>query len=219
MLEIGNVITLEPLDQSGDVYKCKIVSMDEGTISIDYPLNESTGKTAFIVNGTLLSCLFVASDQNPYKFDTAVMGRRKENIPVILLKKPENRDVLKIQRRQYVRIDSDVNVAVHSPAEAFEPFVTVTSDLSAGGAGIIIPKHAALNEKEQLIVWMALPLQDGTINYVKVESESVRILEDHSGIRKATIKFMNMNETAQQKIVRYCFDQQILHRKKEAAAE
>ncbi|AZB43358.1 pilus assembly protein PilZ [Bacillus sp. FJAT-42376] len=219
MLEIGNLLTLELTDEPGDVYKCKIVSLDEGTFSIDYPLNEKTGKTAFIMNGAMLSCLIVGADQNPYRFETAVMGRKKENIPVIILKKPDPRDLVKIQRRQYVRIDTDVNVAVHSPFNAFEPFVTVTSDLSAGGASLILPKNAGLKEKEQLIVWMAMPLNDGTISYVTIDSESIRIIEDSSGVTKATIKFHDVSETDQQKIVRYCFDQQILHRKKEAAYE
>ncbi|MGD7007970.1 flagellar brake protein [Metabacillus sp. 84] len=218
MLEIGSVMTLEPLDQPGDMYRCKLVSMDEATISIDYPVSETTGKTGFLVNGTLLSCLVVGSDQNPYRFETAVMGRRKENIPVILLKLPQKNDILKIQRRQYVRIDTDVNVAVHSPDGVFPAFVSVTSDLSAGGAAIIIPEDIEIEERQPLTVWLSLPLQDGTISYVKMDSESIRVYEE-SGVKKATIQFLNMNDLSLQKIIRFCFDQQILTRKKEAAAE
>ncbi|MTH52196.1 pilus assembly protein PilZ [Bacillus mangrovi] len=219
MLIIGSTLTLEPLNQPGEQYKCRIVSIDDDTFSIDYPLNEKTGKTAFFTDGMLLSCLASGADQNPYRFDTAVMGRKKENIPVILLKKPMERDIVKIQRRQYVRIETDVNVAVHSPGGSFEPFVSVTSDISAGGAGIVLPYGLTIPEGEKLLVWMALPMQDSAIQYVTVESELIRILEDSSGVRKATIKFTDAAETAQQKIVRFCFDQQILNRKKEVPAE
>ena len=41
-------------------------------------------------------------EENLYKFKSSVLGRRFENIPILLIAKPK--EIKKIQRRRYVRV-------------------------------------------------------------------------------------------------------------------
>ena len=40
---------------------------------------------------------------------------------------------MKIQRSQFVRIETAVDVAIHPMNREFEPFTAMTEDISAGG--------------------------------------------------------------------------------------
>lgn len=59
-----------------------------------------------------------------------------------------------------------------------------------------------------------LPFTNGEIRYVETEAVIVRIFE-RDGVQIASIRFTDTDEVDQQHIVRFCFERQVLIRKKE----
>ncbi|MFB4163439.1 flagellar brake domain-containing protein [Alteribacillus sp. JSM 102045] len=86
-------------------------------------LMKRRGKQAFL-EGTQLSAWFIGTDQAVYSFETEGKGRQKDKIKVILISDPG-----RIQRRNYVRIDASIDVAVHPLNNDFSPFLTSTLDI------------------------------------------------------------------------------------------
>ncbi len=154
MINIGETIILEPKNSVDEKYRCKLVEKNGEQLFIDYPVNMTTGKTVFLLDGTQLKATFVGKDNTIYLFETEVKGRTKQNIPMIVLSFPEEEDLVRIQRRQYVRVDTSVDVAIQPINGEFDPFVTVTSDISAGGAAIILPLKKSLEPETIFNCWV-----------------------------------------------------------------
>lgn len=216
MLNIGETVTLEPINNvDGEKYRCRVVEKKGDKLYIDYPINEQTGRTVFLIDGTQLRASFVGKDNTVYLFETAVLGRYKQTIPMIILTYPGKDGLVRIQRRQYVRIDTAIDVAVHPINKEFYPFVTVTSDISAGGALLILPNNSKVKPGIHIHTWFVLPLLSGEYGYLKLTSKVIRIVPGENGERdKASLELIEVKENERQLLIKFCFERQLLSRKK-----
>lgn len=213
MLSIGNVMTLEVLSSRKELLRCKLLDREEDRLLIDFPINEDTGKTAFLHNGTELVATFIAENDQVFRFKTVVIGKKKGNIPMIILKGPKDHELKQIQRRQFVRIDTSNDVAVHSINNEFEGFTTVTENISGGGVAIFLPEHVYLIQGIDVKLWLVLPYQDGSIEYLQVLAHVVRMDEKKNQQRVASLQFLELDIRSQQKLMRFCFETQLQQKK------
>lgn len=215
MLKIGVALTLElRYGEKFEKFKCKLVERKGQHLYIDYPINMETNRTAFLLEGTQLKCSFVDQDGVVYLFQSEVLGRVKQKIPMLLLSYPGDGRLIKIQRRQFVRIETSVDVAIHSKHHEFVPFTTVTDDISAGGAAIIATNGAPFVNGQEVICWFVLPMQDGDYHYLKFDSKIVRIISLDKDRIKISLQFLEISPHERQILLRFCFDQQLMMRKK-----
>lgn len=216
MINIGDKFVLEPLNESIITkYKCQLVDILDDAICIDYPVNIQTKKSVFLLNGAQLKVTFVTDEGIAYMFHTEIIGRKKENhIPMIILTRPLENQYIKIQRREYVRIETTVDVAVHPIDKEFSPFTTITFDISAGGAAIIVPKSISLPIHTNLLAYFVLALQNGEYSYVDAEAKVMRILPYNEGNDKISIEFNELTPFKRQLLIRYCFDRELALKKK-----
>lgn len=215
VLKIGDVINLETKDENGERLRCKLVERKGNQLFIDYPINESNGRTAYLMLGTELIASFVNKDQNAFRFQTEVTGRVKENIPMISLTYPGDDLLIRVQRREFVRIDTTLDVAIYPMNNEFQPLTAVTTDISAGGAAIIIPKSTKLKQGQEILVWFSLPFVNETIEYIKIKAKIIRFIPaENERFLKAPLHFLEIDEATRQTLIRFCFNQQILMRRK-----
>ncbi|WP_428908954.1 flagellar brake protein [Niallia sp. Krafla_26] len=217
MLTIGETLILEPRDnEQSEKYRCRLVEKSENVIFIDYPINLKTNRTTFLVDGTQLKVSFV-SGNSAYLFNTEVLGRVLQGIPMIKLSFPGNQYVMKVQRRQFVRISTAVDVAIHSLQNEFPPFTTVTEDISAGGS-LLFLNQDNINMKPGMIVMalFVLPMQDGEYHYLKLKSKVIRKLKhEEMGKTLFSLQFMNVSAIDRQTLLRFTFDRELALKKKE----
>src|SRR5699024_1112810 len=95
--------------------------------------------------------------------------------PCVCFKISKEGDLEKIQRRQFVRIKTAVDVAISSSNNSFSPFTTVTTDISAGGVSIIIPKEQNLKSKLPCDLTLALHGSTKEQQYINVKGEIIRV--------------------------------------------
>ncbi|WP_210365541.1 flagellar brake domain-containing protein [Bacillus sp. REN3] len=215
MIKIGdNIILEEKYSDHSDQYKCKLVERRGNDLYIDYPINTSTGKTAFLLEGTPLKAIFKTVSGSHYVFETVVKGRVKLKIPMVVLSFPGNESLIKIQRRQYVRIDTSVDVAVHPVNGTFKPFTAVTDDISAGGAALIVPTGRGLKPGMKIDCWFVLPMQSEGYEYRKFRCKVVRIIQGDRGMEKVSIQFAEPSGADKRLLIRFCFEQQLAMKKK-----
>lgn len=215
MLKLGKTLVLEQkYSAEKDTYKCMIVEMEQETFYIDYPVDTKTGKVAFLVDGTQLKATYTDDEKGTYIFDTEVLHKVKGNIPMIQLWLPSEESFIKIQRRQFVRIETSVDLAIHSVEGEFAPFRAVTDDLSAGGAAIHLTKDMKLNDATVIHIWLALPLNSGEISYLQLRSNVVRIVELENKSKILSVQFISPTKYDTQIIMRYIFEKQVDMKKK-----
>jgi len=215
-LKIGLHLTLE-YKQAGkktEKYKSKIIEKTKDEIIIDYPVHTTTMKTEFFSLGTVFSANYIAEDTYVYQFPTQIKRTVKLNVPGLALSLPDKDKVKRIQRRQFVRVDAAVDLAIHSKAENEKKFTTVTTDISGGGSSIIISDPSQFSLGETLDIWIALPFKSGDIQYAHTKAEIV-FIQSRSNIHTISVKFLSLKSKEQQLIIRYCFEKQLESRKKE----
>ncbi|QSS98486.1 flagellar brake domain-containing protein [Pontibacillus sp. ALD_SL1] len=217
MIKIGMSLTLEPNqdnDEEPETFRCKLVEQDDQMLYIDYPVNEKTGRTGFFFEGTQFKVTFVGEDQSIYMFNTEVKERKKLQIPVLAIHNPGKKKMIRIQRRQYVRVETAVDVSVQGLPGRQEPFTTITLDISGGGAAVIPPEYHQLQEQDHLEVWFVIPLTSGETHYIKAISRIVRIFQEKATNRdQLSLEFMQIDNRDREVLIRFCFERQLLWRR------
>lgn len=218
MIKIGTNLTLERQGEDEQLlrYRCRIVEIKEQTISIDYPIDIETGRTDIFPEGTLFTAYFVGKDGAVYKFNTELKGKKKDKIPMLLLHYNSSQ-FKKIQRRQYVRIRCNLDVAIHDPGDLCPPYTTITADISGGGAAIVLPiEHAAIEPNKTFNLWIVIPENKDRNQYLSVQAKAIRTHKvDHLNRSLLSMKFINIDENTRQKIIQYCFETQLKERRKQ----
>jgi c-di-GMP-binding flagellar brake protein YcgR len=218
VLKIGNLIYLEIItsDNKRNKYKCKVEDLSPNSITVTYPTNIETNKTEFFLDGTPFNCEFSSKDKVAYRFSTELRGRKKNRTPLLILSYPGHNKLTRVQRREYLRVEKSVDIAVHPTDESFTPFVAVTLDISAGGMSLILPQNHSLKAGQELLCWIVLQMQSGDNYYFKQKCKVLRILAPKDAERdKAPVKYIDINETDRQQMIRYCFEQQLHLKRKD----
>ena len=200
--------------EKSEKYKCKLVEREGNNLYIDYPIVQETNKTAFLLDGTQLKATFLAEDGTVYLFESEVMGRVKLKIPMIVLSYPGDEHLVKIQRRQFVRIETPIDVAIHPESNEFSPFVSVTDDISAGGAAIIAQTSSSLIANMQILTYFVLAMQNGDNYYLQLKSKVIRVSEPQNGKSLISVQFLEVSPQDRQLLLRFCFDRQLAMKKK-----
>ncbi|WP_217585418.1 flagellar brake protein [Lentibacillus saliphilus] len=216
MLPVGTTLTItleNSSDTNRDHYRAKVIDVRDKHIFIDYPIDEVTKRTAFLPMDSIVYVSYIGDNDTVYTFKTNVVSREKLTIPALKLSLPEKQDVKKIQRRQYVRIETAVDVALQNEHAYKEPFVSVTLDISGGGLSLIINEYE-LYEGESVSVCLVLPFVSGEIKYIHADSKVVRI-HSRDQLTIASLGFTHITDSDRQAIIMYCFEKQREARRKE----
>ncbi len=150
-------------------YKSKIMDVSQEILFIAYPVHMETNKILYLSNGKQVKVSFVDEDEQAYEFISLITGKKKDTIPLLKIIKPRESDIVKIQRRQFLRINWAIDIAVHAINSEFPPFTTVTSNISAGGMSIIVNKQIHLKLGQEILCWLVLPRTNGTYHYLKIK--------------------------------------------------
>ena len=211
-IKIGTLLQLETVNSDrNEKLRCKVVEQKEDIIYIDYPINVATKKTAFLLDGTEFRATFQTEDKQSYAFKTHVKGRMAGNIPMIILSWPDKSEFVKIQRREYVRVETPVDIALQFNNTDYQ---FKAEDISAGGVAILLDGPVTFKDGDEVILTIALPFSNREMHYVVTNANIVRIFE-RDGLRIASIRLTDTDDVDQQLIVRFCFERQLLNRKKE----
>jgi c-di-GMP-binding flagellar brake protein YcgR len=217
MIAVGEPLYLEPLfSDKKDKYRCKICEVKGDKLFIDYPSNEATNRTEYFFDGTQFKASYVDKEKNVFTFRTELLGRKIEKIPVLIITLPKEEEIHKIQRREFVRVETLLDTAVKNSDDLYPPFNSVVLDLSAGGMLLSLPLKHTVSKGDMLECLTVLPMQSGEKIYLDLTCKVLRILDGHAKDRKrAPLQFENIDQKARQHIIRFCFEQQLLMKKKE----
>ena len=211
-LKIGTILTLEPTyTERIEKFRCKVVEQQDNIIYINYPTNMITKKTAFLIDGAQFRATFNTEAKQNFAFNTEVLGRKAGNIPMILLACPPEDEFIKIQRREYVRVETPVDVALEFNDQFYQ---FVAEDISAGGTALHLKSAVNFKEGDEVKLTIVLPFVNGDIRYVQTDAIIIRIFEREE-VRIASVQFTDTDDIDKQHIVRFCFERQLIIRKKE----
>ncbi|MFY0543031.1 flagellar brake protein [Brevibacillus sp. H7] len=218
---IGQTLRMSPVSLSGEIsshsYKSRIADLQGEVAAIELPISEKTGRTDRFEQGTECDVWYIGDDGSRYDFRTEVVGRRNDNIPMLLIKLPKKENVSRSQRRNYLRIDTSVEIAVKTEDHVRNyHFLARTVDLSGGGLSFTCSDSYRLKAKDRLRVWISLPSRSGSVAHANAVLEIIRckLPQEKGQHQLVSGKFVQINEGDQAKIVRACYERQLELRKK-----
>src|SRR5690625_3346710 len=211
-MKIGDSLNIK-LPESELVARCKVVDLNEHYLFVDHPIDINTEKSVTIPLGKELIITFIKRN-TLYEFSSKPESYVQLRVPAISIPLPDKEQMKRIQRREFVRVKTNLDIAVHCPEKSFTPFTTMTRDISGGGASIILPANRSVQPKQQLNVYFVLRFLDKPFEYIKTKAEVV-YRYDVEKVRMFSVKFLLEDFQVQEKIINYCFEVEREKRKQE----
>ncbi|ANE47986.1 glycosyl transferase [Paenibacillus swuensis] len=199
-------------DEARQEYKTRVSDLQEHHISIEVPIHEGTGRLKKLYVGDELSIVFITDGGIKHYFNSYVLGFREDTIRQVIIKKPELESITQIQRRTFLRITAQLEIAVRLSEQV--RFVALTDDVGGGGISFICDPQWPLKFGDRLQCWLLVPYKSNTAEHANFISEVVRIKTLETGRQLVMLKFIEIAEMDRQRIIRYCFERQIDFRKK-----
>jgi len=214
MLKVGESLYLECSENREEIerYKTVIVGMNEKEILVEIPINEKTKKFGYFNSGATFEAIFYAAGK-VYLFQTRLIDRMQDKVPLLILDFPGSNNMQVIQRRQHVRVEANLDIALHPLEREFDSFSTVTLDISGGGCAVHIPATHRLIEGQDSQLWIVLPLEDRKLHYINVKANLIRLFEV-KGQTRASFRFLTLSNSDRMQIIRFCFQRELLLKKR-----
>ena len=206
LLQVGTAIIIDKdFTKNSEKYRSKVIDVGDDFVMIDYPIEIETGKTVFFMDGTQLLVSFTDKLKISYAFKTEIRGRKLQGVPMLKLSYEGDNRLIKIQRREFVRVETGIDIAVEKDGDRVQ---LVAEDISAGGIALNITKTTLIQSEDVLSLLIVLPFANHEMDYIKVEGQVIRTWEKE-GVTIASIKFVEINPLDRQRIVRFCFERQL----------
>jgi c-di-GMP-binding flagellar brake protein YcgR len=214
MLKVGESLYLERRENTEEIerYKTVIVGMNEKEILVEIPINEKTKKFGYFKSGTIFEAIFYAAGK-VYLFQTYLVDRMQDKVPLLILAFPGKNNMQVIQRRQHVRVEANLDSALHPLENEFPSFNSITLDISGGGCAVHFPSTHQLKEGQEVQLWIVLPLEDRKLHYVNVKASLIRLFEV-KGQTRASFRFLTLSNSDRMQIIRFCFQREVSLKKR-----
>jgi len=204
-------------DARMSTFKSRVVDLKDDIASIELPTSEATGRTGLFGAGEACEVWYKGEDGSRYEFQSSIIGRQSEHIPMLFLQLPPKEDIQRTQRRNYLRIDSSLDIAIKldDPIRSYH-FVARTVDISGGGLSFTCDESYRIQPKDSLHVWIAMPSKSGQVQHAYAVMEVVRQkAAEKQGLHQwVSGKFVQISEQDRVKVVRACYERQLELRKK-----
>lgn len=187
-------------------YKSRISDIEEQSILIEIPMQENTGRLKRLNIGDELSVYYVTETGVKHYFNTYVLGFKEDVIRMVRVRKPEPESISKIQRRTFLRVNAEVEIAVKM--NDMTRFITSTVDVSGGGLSFYSESKYNLKEGDSLSCWVLVNYKNGSVEHVPLNAEIVRILNQQQNRNIVMLKFKDISDMDRQKLIRFCFERQ-----------
>lgn len=187
-------------------YRSRIAETEDDAFLIEIPMQENNGKLKKLFIGDELSVYFMSEGGIKNYFYTHVLGFREDVIRMVRVRKPAEESIFKIQRRSFLRVSAELELAVKLGSGA--RFLVRTDDVGGGGTSFLVDGKIKLDVGSRLACWLLVPYRNGSTEHVDFEGEVVRIKTLENKKNLAMLKFVSISDSERQKIIRYCFERQ-----------
>lgn len=194
------------------VYKSRIADVNANYISMEVPLQVGTGKLKRLYAGDQINAHYITEGGVKNYFNTVILGFKEEVIRLVLIKPPEADQITKVQRRNFLRVPGELEIAVKATEQIM--FTAMTDDVGGGGVSFICESRIPIKTNDMLNCWLLVPYRNGTIEHANFKGEIVRIKQLESGKLIVMVQFTEIVDMERQRIIRYCFERQLDFRKR-----
>mgnify|MGYP001344751036 CR=1 FL=1 len=202
------------LQENGEpsVLRTKVAEEDGENLYVETPLEERTGRYRPLQRGERLLVRYWSRGVRCEFESVAGDARREGELWLYAVRKPAAGDVRRHQRRQYFRVEAELELGVRLGERV--QFVATTEDIGGGGLSFQCDAALPIAQGVRLSCWLLIKYRSGAVERVPFEGEVVRTEEVSPSRRRVMVQFSAIQETDRDKIVRFCFEKELANRKK-----
>jgi c-di-GMP-binding flagellar brake protein YcgR len=199
--------------ESQEEHKARIADINAEQITMEIPINVKTGRFKRLYSGDQLSIYYLTEGGVKNYFNSEVIGfSEAEAIRLVLIKSPEPEQITKVQRRSFLRVPAELEIAVKLQNKL--QITAITDDVGGGGVSFICDGHVPIKDKEIVTCWLLLNFKNGSIDHMPFSAQVVRIKSLETGKQLIMCSYVEIADHERQKVIRYCFERQLDFRKK-----
>lgn len=178
-------------------YASRVISLDsEIELMVENPSKE--GKEVHFLNGTKLDVVFQVENLGLHSFETEIVAKVREKINLLKLRRLG--EVKNLQRRNFYRVKSDLDVIVRMSGDViFEE--TIILDISGGGLKFLSRQDFKLGDLVELNITLLGEDLD-------LEAKVIKVDKIGFGKSEVSVEFYDLYEDDQNVIVKYVFEKQ-----------
>ncbi|QHW30209.1 glycosyl transferase [Paenibacillus rhizovicinus] len=192
-------------------YKARIADGTDDELLIEVPLHEGTGRLKRLFLGDEISAHFISQEGVKNYFNTHVLGFKEDTFRLIRIRKPETESITKIQRRHFLRVAAELEIAIKLSGNI--RFIGLTDDVGGGGISFMVDAKWPIGQGTELDCWLLVPYRNGSVDHSQFKAEVVRVKTLENGKHQVMAKFSKILDSERQRIIRFCFERQLDYRK------
>lgn len=197
-------------EESRQEFKSRISDIHEHYITMEVPISDKTGRLKRLYVGDELSAYFLTEGGVKNFFNTSVLGFKEDVIRLVIIKKPDPESITKVQRRNFLRVPAELEVAMKLTEQV--QFLGITDDVGGGGISVLCDGSVPVKSNDTLHCWLLIPFKSGKVDHVPFKGEVVRVKPMESR-QQVMLRFSDIADRDRQKVIRYCFERQLEFRK------
>lgn len=208
LFKVGITLFMEEKKGSQLVrYRAKVYDVTEKEVFTSPLVNTENSRETVTMDGERFVCYFVATDMLYYNFSTVITKTIHSPMRMLAFSVPKRSELNKIQRREYVRVDTRVNAMVTIADQPFLDEHMVTLDLSGGGCSFVLPKGKHYFPGTIFDCYFALPFQKG-MDFMPIKASLIRT--DYSTTpARLCCTFEGLSDKERNHIIQFVFEQQV----------
>ncbi|MEK0314157.1 flagellar brake protein [Cohnella sp. 56] len=196
---------------SPGMLRSRVTDADDLFFYVDIPMDEQTRRLHRTQPGDELRITYFTAEGVKHQFVAHVHAMRKDSISQLVVPKPNPDDISREQRRSFLRVEAQLEIAVRLGEKV--RFTALTDDVGGGGVSFRCDRKWPIAPNIKLSCWLLLNYKSGAVSHAQFDAEIVRIVPVEPHHNLAMLRFMDIQDADQQKIIRYCFEKQLERRK------
>ncbi|RUS48149.1 flagellar brake protein [Cohnella sp. AR92] len=193
--------------EQAPTYRSRIADQNAESIFIEIPMDEQTKRYYRTQTGEKLIAYYYTADGVKHQFSTVVKGHVKDAVTLVEIRMPLPEEISKEQRRSFLRVETQLELAVRIGEKV--RFVALTEDVGGGGVSFRCERKWPVTRGMKLNCWLLVPYRTNNVTHAQFVGEVVRVAEAEPKHYIVMMKFNEIQDAEQQKIIRYCFERQL----------
>ncbi len=163
-------------------------------MDISHPMDENTIGNFFI--GTKIKITFI-SEGNKYQFNSRIIGKKHDKIPLFCIPKPQEAEIIKIQLRENFRVETNLRIEIHE-------LELHTINISAGGMLFSCTLELPFNIGDEVAGKIYIHNSDP----ISFKGEIKRIGLLNKVQKQVAMQFTVLDRKDESKLIQFCFQKQ-----------
>lgn len=206
-VKAGDIIYFQFQVAEGDqteIYQSIVGRSDENSLYIGPLSHKKSSSVKKLVMGEELYAYYLVDNEIKHYFSTMVTGFDSTS-SLSRIRKPLQEEISIVQRRQYLRVKAQIEVAIKKEDQRF---VAITENVSAGGLSLTTDVTNKVQKNDLLECWLLLHMKNGKIEHIPLTARVMSVINSSSLTPRYLLEYTVISETDRQKMIRYCFERQ-----------